>query len=266
MRRRLPRLSVAALLLAVAVCALPLLVVRAADPTPKAFVPLIVRGQQTPLDAGGGDGDGGDGGGGAIPNAPQGSGEGTYYDATGAGNCSYEPSPNNLMVAAMNQIDYANSQICGAFVEATGPKGTVVVRIVDRCPECKKGDIDFSPQAFEKIANLVQGRVPITWRVISPPANGPMAFRFKEGSSQWWTAVQVRNHRNPVAKLEYRNASGQWANVPRLEYNYFVAASGMGSGPYAFRVTDIYGAVLVEENIPLRVAQVVVGKGQFPAP
>ncbi|WP_420643940.1 hypothetical protein [Candidatus Leptofilum sp.] len=30
------------------------------------------------------------------------SGEGTYYFATGAGNCSFEPSPENLMVAALN--------------------------------------------------------------------------------------------------------------------------------------------------------------------
>jgi hypothetical protein len=32
-------------------------------------------------------------------------GEGTYYNATGAGNCSFDPSPQNLMVAALNQVD-----------------------------------------------------------------------------------------------------------------------------------------------------------------
>ena len=32
-----------------------------------------------------------------------------------------------------------------------------------------------------------------TWQVVSPALNGPIAYHFKDGSNQWWTAVQVRN-------------------------------------------------------------------------
>jgi len=190
-------------------------------------------------------------------------GDGTYYAASGDGNCMFGPSPNDLMVAAMNDPDYNHAAVCGEYVRVTGPKGSVTVRIVDRCPECKSGDLDLSPQAFVKIADLAQGRVPIHWQVVSGAVSGPIVYRFKEGSSQWWTAVQVRNHLNPVAKLEYLTG-GQWVAVPRQDYNYFVQAGGMGPGPYAFRVSDAYGNVLTDSGIPLVVGGTVTGSGQFP--
>lgn len=191
-------------------------------------------------------------------------GRATYYGATGAGNCSFDATPENLMVAAMNTIDYANALLCGAFVEVTGPKGTIVVRIVDRCPECGRGNIDLSQQAFERIADLSAGIVPITWRIVSPQLTGSIIYHFKEGSNQWWTAVQIRNHRNPIAKFEYRTSQGQFKAVPREDYNYFVETSGMGPGPYTFRVTDIYGNALTDSSIRFVENGDVSGATQFP--
>lgn len=192
------------------------------------------------------------------------SGEGTYYAADGTGNCLFDPSPHDLMVAAMNHADYDNAALCGAFIEVIGPKGGVVVRIVDRCPECARGDVDMSPQAFARIAELSAGRVPIRWRIVSPDLAGPIVYRFKEGSNRWWTAVQIRNHRNPIARFEYLRSDGQWQNVPRTMYNYFVASSGMGPGPYTFRVTDMYGNVLTDTGIPFTEGGAVNGAAQFP--
>lgn len=191
-------------------------------------------------------------------------GEGTYYDATGAGNCSFDPSPENLMVAAMNETDYANAALCGAYIDVEGPEGKATVRIVDRCPECAPGDVDLSPEAFVLIADLVAGRVPIRWHIVSPELAGPIIYRFKGGSNQWWTAVQIRNHRNPVAKVEYRLQNGEFKAIPRMNYNYFVEADGMGPGPYTFRVTDMYGNVLQDSNIPHMEGGEVAGSGQFP--
>jgi expansin (peptidoglycan-binding protein) len=188
----------------------------------------------------------------------------TYYYATGAGACSFDPSPSDLMVAAMNDEEYNNAALCGAYVFVTGPKGSVTVRIVDRCPECKAGHIDLSQEAFSQIADLLQGRVSITWQVVSPPLAGPIIYHFKDGSNQWWTAVQIRNHRNPVVKLEYLTG-GQWRAVPRTDYNYFVQTNpGMGTGPYDLRVTDTYGNVLIDSGIPHVENGSVSGVGQFP--
>lgn len=195
-------------------------------------------------------------------------GEATYYTfADGRGNCSFDATPDDLMVGAMNKADYTGAALCGAFVEITGPKGTVTVRVVDQCPECPKGNIDLSPQAFDRIAERVQGRVPITWHTVSPEISGPIRYRIKEGSSQWWTAVQIRNHRNPIAKLEVRDDKGQFVAMVRQDYNYFIRASpneGLGPGPYTFRVTDIYGNMLTDSNIPLQIATEISGAGQFP--
>ncbi len=192
-------------------------------------------------------------------------GEATYYDfADGSGNCSFPPTPDDLMVAAMNDTDYAGSAACGACVRVDGPNGSVDVRIVDRCPECPAGDIDLSPEAFEKIAPLSAGRVPITWRYGECPIDSPVVFHFKEGSNPWWTAVQLRNHRHAIAALAYRDDEGQWVEVPRLAYNYFVEAAGMGPGPYALRVRDTLGSELVEEGVAFVEGGEVPGTAQFP--
>ena len=189
----------------------------------------------------------------------------TFYGATGAGACLFDPSPEDLMVAAMNAEEYNNAAVCGAYVQVNGPKGSVTVRIVDLCPECKAGHLDLSQEAFQQIAEPVQGRVAITWQVVSPALTGPIRYHFKDGSNQWWTAVQVRNHRNPIAKVEYNNGS-QWITVPRTDYNYFVQTNpGMGPGPYQFRVTDAYGNVLTDSGIPHRENGTIDGSAQFPA-
>ena len=206
------------------------------------YLPLIARPKENPLH----------------------SGIATYYDATGAGACSFDPSPNDLMVAAMNNDEYNNAAYCGAYVQVTGPKGTVTVRIVDLCPECHTGHLDLSREAFAAMADLPQGVVSITWRVVSPPIAGPIAYHFKEGSNPWWIAVQVRNHRNPIAKFEYWNGS-QWVTVPRVSYNFFVQTNpGMGVGPYTFRVTDMYSNTLTDSGIPFVGGGTMTGVGQFP--
>jgi expansin (peptidoglycan-binding protein) len=201
-----------------------------------------------------------------APANPVHTGIATYYSANGDGACMFGPSPGDLMVSAMNADEYDNAAACGTYVHVSGPKGEVTVRIVDLCPECRLGHLDLSREAFAQIADLPLGRVDITWRVVSPALPGPVAYHFKDGSNQWWTAVQVRNHRNPVAKLEYLDAGGDWVAVPRTDYNYFVQTDpGMGPGPYTFRITDSYGNSLIDSGIAHVENGTVSGAAQFPA-
>ncbi|MFT3775258.1 MAG: expansin EXLX1 family cellulose-binding protein [Minicystis sp.] len=190
-------------------------------------------------------------------------GDGTYYDADGSGNCSFDPT-GDLMVGAMNHTDYADSAACGACAHLVGPSGEVTVRIVDQCPECQPGDIDLSPDAFAKLADLSLGRIKINWTYVPCDVDGPIVYHFKEGSNQWWTAVQIRGARYAIAKLEVQK-DGQYVEVNRVDYNYFVDDSGMGPGPYAFRVTDVNGAVLTDTGIPFTEAGDAPGAAQFPA-
>ncbi|MBE2222691.1 MAG: hypothetical protein IAF02_14175 [Anaerolineae bacterium] len=197
------------------------------------------------------------------------SGEATYYfEADGSGACLFPATPNDLMVAAMNYPQFGNANYCGAYVRVDGRKGSVIVRIVDMCPGCAFGSLDLSPQAFALIDDIPLGRVPMSWQVVSPNIAGPIRFEFKQGSNQWWTAVQVRNHRNPIAKFEYLKSNGTYETVPRTTYNYFVKPNpGMGPGPYTFRVTDVLGNQIISSGIPHSAPGVEInGSGQFPPP
>ena len=146
----------------------------------------------------------------------------TYYDADGSGNCSFDKSSGDMDVVALDMESYAASALCGGCIDVEGPKGSVRVRVVDSCPPCEKSHLDLSEQAFAKIADPVDGKVKITWKVVSCDTAGPVKFRFKEGSSQWWTGLQVLNHRVPIEKLEAEK-NGKLVEVRRESYNYFVA-------------------------------------------
>ncbi len=193
-------------------------------------------------------------------------GQATYYDfASGAGACSFDTTWNDLMVGAMNIADYQSSQACGECVSLRGPNGMILIRIVDECPDCPAGNIDLSPEAFSRIADLYLGKVPITWQVVPCPLHGPIQYHFKDESSQWWTSLQIRNHRYPISSLEYLTSGGTYAAVSRATYNYFTQSGGMGPGPYTFRVTDVYGHVIIDSGIPDAAGASVQGQAQFPS-
>ncbi|NTU83003.1 MAG: hypothetical protein HGA45_27155 [Chloroflexales bacterium] len=177
----------------------------------------------------------------------------------------FGPSPDDLMVAAISHVDYGTADYCGAYVEVYGPNGTIQVRIVDKCPDagCMAGHLDLSPQAFARIAPMEAGRVEISWRVISPDLGRPISYFINRDANQWWTAIQVRHHRNPIVKLEHLTG-GQWVELGRQDWNYFIGAN-MGLGPYTLRVTDSYGNVLQDSGITLTPGAEISGAAQFPA-
>lgn len=192
-------------------------------------------------------------------------GEATYYyPEVAPGNCSFDSIPANRMIGAMNAVDYNGSQICGACVSIKGPKGTVIIKIIDQCPECPKGNIDISPEAFSKIADTLAGRVPINWQIVPCDVNEPIEYHFKGDSNQWWTAVQIRNHRYPIYSIEYLTLQKEFNSLTRVDYNYFVKYGGIGLGPYIFRVKDIYGHVLEDSGVVLNTTTGVAGGKQFP--
>jgi expansin (peptidoglycan-binding protein) len=191
----------------------------------------------------------------------------TFYDADGSGNCSFDKSPGDLDVVALGWPEYDRGASCGACLRVTGPDGEVTVRVVDSCPPCHGHDVnlDLSESAFAKIANPKRGRVPISYRLVECEVSGNLAYHFKSGSSKYWTAIQVRNHKLPIAKLEYRRGSS-WVAMPRASYNYFIAEKGVGDQPdgLRLRVTAVDGQ-RVEETLPGNIPsnRIVPGAKQF---
>jgi len=193
-------------------------------------------------------------------------GRGTYYGYTGGGNCSFPP-PDGVLTAALNTADYNTAQACGAYIEVTNLNNSqsVVVRIDDRCPGCSVGDVDLSEEAFAQISPTAVGVLPIQWHYVSGPST-PVQVWFEDGSSQWWTALQVRNLRNPVATVAYRPSGTTQAFIPieRQMWNDFIAPSGMGPGPYDLKITDVFGNVIKAKQIGLVTDTLISTKKQFP--
>jgi len=148
----------------------------------------------------------------------------------------------------------------------TGELGTIHVLVTDLLPEGKKGDLDLYTDAFPLIAPVEKGRVPISWRIIplDTAKDEPVSYKYKDGSTEFWCAVQVRNHKYPIETLEYLNQDGVFVSLPRRNFNYFEAASGLGKGPFTFRITDIYGQTIIDRGIPFTPDEIQKGIVQFP--
>lgn len=204
-------------------------------------------------------------GSGSLYSTEQKTGIATFYDADGSGNCGFDKSPNDMDVVALNFPEYANSAACGSCIRVKGPSGEVTVRVVDSCPGCNAGHLDLSEQAFQKIAPLEKGRVDISYQTVACNVSGNVAYHFKDGSSKYWTAIQVRNHRLPVAKLAYQR-DGAWVDMKREDYNYFVESKGVGDQPSGLRLRVIAAdGQVIEDALPGAVPdnETVSGSKQF---
>lgn len=195
------------------------------------------------------------------------SGEATFYGGGYEGGCAMlDPVSKDYWITAMNLPDYNCAELAGAYLEVTGELGTINVLVTDLLPEGKKGDLDLYTDAFPLIAPVEKGRVPVTWKIIplDTAADAPLSYKYKVGSTAFWCAVQVRNHRYPIERLEYLNSDGEFVELPRRNFNYFEAQSGLGEGPFTFRITDIYGQVVIDEDIPFTPDEIQQGHAQFP--
>lgn len=184
-------------------------------------------------------------------------GEGTQYGGiagTNGGNCGIFVDEGDFYHCAMNHEQYDESMTCGACVHVIGPIGEIDLKIVDRCPECKHGDIDFSTEAFIRVAKLEDGRVPIKWCFIPCREIGGMRVKYELGMSQFYFKMAVYDHLYAIDKLEYQKKDGSWVEIKRTDYNYFVENAGIDEdkskiGPYTFRITASTGESVVIKDV-----------------
>jgi len=95
-------------------------------------------------------------------------GDGTYYQP-GLGACgSYNAATDHIV--ALSAAEFNNGASCGKMVRAkqAGSGDYVTAKVVDLCPGCETGCIDFSPAAFKKIGEPAQGRIKIEWEFVQP--------------------------------------------------------------------------------------------------
>ncbi|WP_344316230.1 expansin EXLX1 family cellulose-binding protein, partial [Actinoplanes couchii] len=178
----------------------------------------------------------------APPSTTAKSGKATFYDLAGtSGNCSFETPADDLYVA-LGPSEYSEGAACGAYLDVTGPKGKVRVKVFDKCPECPAGHIDLSRTAFKKIGAEIDGIIPIKYKLVSNPATpAGISVRIKEGASQYWFAARIDNHANLLSSVKVASGSGSFKTANRTDFNYWIIDAGAGSGPYKLKITDVYG-------------------------
>jgi expansin len=177
----------------------------------------------------------------------------THYVLQGLPNCSYPVPPADGLFVAMPPGEYASAAACGGYLEVHGPDGSVRVEVIDQCPDCGTGHIDLSEAAFSAIAPLSAGLVNVSYQYLaSPSLPGPVSLRVKEGSSQYWLALLAMNTGDPLASVQVESEpGGSWNDLVRASYNYWIAQSGAGPGPFTVRVTDTAGHVVTVRGITL---------------
>jgi expansin len=201
------------------------------------------------------------------------SGTATHYVLTSLPNCSYSSPPANDLFVALPPSEYDGAAACGGYLTVTGPDGSVTVQVIDQCPDCAAGHIDLSEPAFAELAPLSAGLINVHYQYLADPRlPGPITMEVKSGSSQYWLALLADNTGNPLASVQVETASGGWISLARASYNYWIAQSGAGAGPFTVRLTDTEGHQVTVRNVALDPGAVqstgvyMYGAGSDPAP
>ncbi|KAK6454789.1 RlpA-like double-psi beta-barrel-protein domain-containing protein-containing protein [Scheffersomyces xylosifermentans] len=98
------------------------------------------------------------------------SGQGTFYD-TGLGACGIVNTDTDYIAAISHELYDAHNidgnpnhnPLCGKKIRAFYQGKSVEIAVTDRCEGCKYNDLDFSPSAFDQLADADLGRINITW-------------------------------------------------------------------------------------------------------
>jgi len=200
-----------------------------------------------------------------------------YATYTGSGysggNARLDPIPPDMEITALNTEDYnsygVQAALAGAYLEVKGQNGSTIVYVTDRYPEGAVGALDICPISFKKIGDMAPGKIDITWHVVKAPITGNFVYSYMASNCQHWAAIQVRNHKYPVLKMEYYK-DGNWINMKKEMYNYFIGEH-MGTSPLQVRFTDIRGQVVTDTllALPAEIPEgaedhLVPGNVQFP--
>jgi expansin (peptidoglycan-binding protein) len=198
----------------------------------------------------------------------------SYATYTGSGYSGgaalLDPIDSDMEITALNPYDYnrygIKAAMAGAYLEVEGAYGKTTVFVTDLYPEGGPGALDLCPTSFAKLGDVLAGKIDIHWRLVKGPVTGNFSYRFMEGTNPYWVAIQVRNHKYPVYRMEYYR-DGKWIPMEKMHWNHFVATD-IGTAAFQIRITDHRGNT-VTDTIPgisssTSAAYIISGNVQFP--
>lgn len=124
------------------------------------------------------------------------------------------------------------------------------VFVTDQCPTCGTKSLDLLSSDTTKT-----GIWPISWQAVPCPVGSTkIQYVLKSGTSIYYLALQIRNTKYPVSKLEVELGS-TWYVIPRENYNYFVWSPIPTAlvFPLNIRITSVNGEIVVDSIASLSV-------------
>ena len=79
----------------------------------------------------------------------------------------------------------------------------------------------------------------VSWRFIKRVIKSPIVYNFLSSTTAYNLAVQIRDQRVPVTKIEYK-AGASWVAMTANPYNYYTCTPTTGA-PFSLRVTGSTG-------------------------
>ncbi|WP_280477848.1 expansin EXLX1 family cellulose-binding protein [Nocardia asiatica] len=194
-----------------------------------------------------------------APLGPERSAEARYYRFGRQVSCSFRELPPDGHYAGLSTSDYGRADLCGAYLDIQGPRGSVRALVVDHCPACAGEELNLSAAAFELIADPDDGVAPVRYRLVRDPQPvRELTYEVKPDSSTSWFGILFGDTGNPLREAAVRPAAGgPWQQLTRRADNYWTV-SGAGPGPFTARVTDVFGN-------EAEIAEVLVEPGRYPA-
>ncbi|KAG6966803.1 hypothetical protein JG688_00006575 [Phytophthora aleatoria] len=156
-------------------------------------------------------------------------------------------APTNY--AALNNEQWNNLGNCGRCAQVScideacaDQTASAIVQIVDRCPECKYGDLDLSPSVFKTITGSDPSRLSIRWQFVDCPNPETVKICLKTGSNGFWVAVQPTN---AVIGVKSVSINGISASMINGAYYYLITStSEVDLTAVDVSVTSINGQVI----------------------
>jgi hypothetical protein len=204
----------------------------------------------------------------------------TFYAQSNIVACDIPQSEWPQYTTALSEKHFQGGLACGATVRLMNKGKEIQAMVVDLCPvqgneQWCSGDMTHfdlgNSTAFAQLEPPETGVRELSFQWLpTPVGDTPVKLRLKDGINAYWFAIEVINHRYPVAKLEIKDPqSGAWIAGNRTRpgmYNYW-QFDFTGNGltvPFQIRITDQFGQVIEETGTVIEEKYMWTGLNQFP--
>lgn len=146
---------------------------------------------------------------------------------------------------AMNAAQWDDGQVCGSCVRARCIDSRcpiqnvdVVAMVVDKCPECAHGALDFSYPAYSAVTGSWPNRLTVSWEFVdcSSFIDGTIKMWPKDGGNAYWQAFYFAN-----ARYQLQSVTLNGEPLQRQTFGFWIHSGSAPSGSAELVFTAVNG-------------------------